>query len=44
VCVTSFLAGEATMTVMNYRFARWLCESYGMDNLDGMEVSSSSYK
>jgi hypothetical protein len=39
-----FLAGEAAMTTMNDRFACWLCESCGMGDLDGMEVSSLSYK
>jgi hypothetical protein len=40
----SFLAGEATMITMNDWFTCWLCESCGMGDLDGMEVSSSSYK
>jgi hypothetical protein len=40
----SFLLGEAAMTAMNDQFTRWLCESCGMSYLDGMEVSSLSYK
>jgi hypothetical protein len=30
------------MMAMNDRFVRWLCESWGSDDLNDMKVSSSS--